>query len=159
MGTRTVYTGDTCTDNGSRGAQAGCGVWHKEDDPRNIGERVPHKVQTNQTGDLMAVLLAVKRHDPGEDLRIISGSRYIIDGPTKNLRRWEQRRWVDISHGGLFKTIVAEARFRKNSLEGSAVKETWRNCLRDEEELPTNWPSARGVLVGILVTRPAGHIS
>lgn len=69
-------------------------------------------MQTNQTGELTAVLLAVKRHDPEENLRIVSDLKYVIDGLTKNLRKWEQRGWVDVSHGNLFKTIVAWVRWR-----------------------------------------------
>ena len=55
--------------------------------------------------------------------------------------------------------LTNEARFQKNALEAAAIKGTWRNCLKDEEELPAHWPKARGVLVGILVTRPLGCVS
>ena len=106
----TVYMDGACINNGGEEAQAGCGIWYGEDDPRNTGERVPHRVQTNQTRELTAVLLAVKRHNPTKDLRIISDSKYVIDRLTTNLRRWEKRGWVDVSHGDLFKTIVAWTR-------------------------------------------------
>ena len=55
--------------------------------------------------------------------------------------------------------LTNEARFQKNALEASTVKGTWRGCLRNEAELPADWPKARGVLVGILVARPPGRIS
>ena len=109
----TAYTDGACLNNGSDEAQAGCGVWYGDRDPRNISERVPHETQSNQTGELMAVLLAVKRHDLVEDLQIVSDSKFVVEGLMKHLKRWEQRGWVDVSHGGLFKTIVAWARWRK----------------------------------------------
>ena len=98
-----------CINNGEGDAQAGCRIWYWENDPRNTGERVPHRKQSNQTGELTAVFLAVKRHDPAKDLRIISDSKYIIDGLTTNLKRWERRGWMDVSHSNLFRAIVAWA--------------------------------------------------
>lgn len=59
------------------------------------------------------VLLAVKNHDPAEDLRLISDSKYVIDRLTKNLKRWEQRGWIDITNGNLFKSIIAWIRWRR----------------------------------------------
>ena len=61
----------------------------------------------------MAVLLAVKNHDPHGDLRLISDSKYIIEGLTKHLQRWEQRGWTGVTNGEIFKTIITWIRWRK----------------------------------------------
>ena len=84
-----AYTDRACLKNGSDEAQAGSRVWYREDKPRNISERVPHEVQSNQTGELVVVLLVVKWQSLDGDLRIISDSKYVIDSLMKNLRRWE----------------------------------------------------------------------
>ena len=41
-------------------------------------------------------------------------------------------------------------RFRKKALDEKLVKSTWFNCLKDEESLPPDWHTNKGVLVGIL---------
>ena len=111
----TVYTDGACINNGHEDAQAGSGVWYGDSDPRNISERVPHAVQSNQTGELTAILLAVSRHDPLDNLHIISDSRYAIDGLMRNLERWERRGWIDITHGDLFRETVAKIRWRRGT--------------------------------------------
>ena len=107
-----VYTDGACLNNGSDEAQAGYGAWYGEGDPRNMSGRVQHRVQSNQTGELMAILLVVKKHNLEGDLQIISDSKYTIKGLMKHQHRWEKRDWADVSHGDIFKTIIAWARRR-----------------------------------------------
>ncbi|TFK83414.1 hypothetical protein K466DRAFT_440347, partial [Polyporus arcularius HHB13444] len=62
-----VYTDGSCIDNGLPDAKAGSGVWFATDDSRNIAERVPGDVQSNQTAEIFAVTLAaraVPKHTP-----------------------------------------------------------------------------------------------
>ena len=120
--TTVVFTDGACTNNGDEDARAGSGVWYGDNDPRNISARVPHKLQSNQTGELIAVLLAVKNHCPDGDLKILSDSRYVIDGLTKNRKRWEERNWIDTQHGDLFKCITAWMRWRKGTTTLEWVK-------------------------------------
>ena len=108
----TAYTDGACINNGEESAAAGLGVWYGDDDPRNISLRVPIPLQTNQTGELMAILMAVTHHPPNGDLHIMSDSRYAIDGLTKNNRKWERRNWMDTAHGTLFECITAWMRWR-----------------------------------------------
>ena len=115
----TVYTDGACMNNGDENASAGIGVWYGDEDPRNLSMRVPIAAQSNQTGELMAVLMATRNHPLNEDLRILSDSRYVIDGLTKNRSRWESRNWIDTHHGDIFKCITAWMRWRtgKTSLK------------------------------------------
>ena len=108
----TVYTDGACINNGDEDATAGYGVWYGENDQRNVSERVPLRTQSNQTGELMAILHTVSHHPKDEDIRILTDSRYAVDGLTKNLRRWEERNWIDTHHGELFKCIAAWMRWR-----------------------------------------------
>ena len=47
---------------------AGFGAWYGENNPRNRGERVPLTLQSNQTGELMAILHTVSKKPRDEDL-------------------------------------------------------------------------------------------
>ena len=71
------------------------------------------------------------------------------------------RRWTNTLNKRLTtdRMLTNGARFKQNALQGRVVRATWINCLRDEVMLPANWPTARGVLVGILVARPSGRES
>ena len=55
--------------------------------------------------------------------------------------------------------LTNSARFKKNAIEAKLVKATWSGCLAGEEDLPSDWPTAKGVLVGISVTRPSAHLT
>jgi len=120
--TTTVYTDGACINNGEETAKAGSGVWYGINDPRNISERVSHKIQSNQTGELTAVLLAIKNHPQNENLNILTDSKYVIEGLTKNAKKWEERNWTNIQHGDIFKCITAWTRWRKGKMYLKWVK-------------------------------------
>ena len=117
-----VYTDGACLNNGDEDARAGSGIWYGDGDPRNRGVWVPHKEQSNQTGELMAVLLAVKDHPPNEDLHIVSDSKYVIEGLTTHVKKWEERNWLNIRHGDIFKCITAWLRWRSGKTSFQWVK-------------------------------------
>ena len=48
-------------------------------------------------------------------------------------------------------------RFGKKALNEKLVKNTWKGCLKNEEDLPSDWYRLKGVLVGISSLRPAGR--
>lgn len=52
--------------------------------------------------------------------------------------------------------LTDNARFGKRVLDEKLVKETWKRCSKDEDELPDDWQSAKGVLVGISTPHPQG---
>ena len=51
-----VYTDGSCINNGKANAKAGIGVYFGENDQRNVSERVIGKKQTNNTGELQAII-------------------------------------------------------------------------------------------------------
>ena len=118
----TVYTDGACVNNGRKNAKAGSGAWYGENDPCNLSVRVAHKEQSNQTGELVVVLMVVKNHPPNEDLHIISDSKYVIDGITKHAKKWEERGWIDVQHKDLFKCVIAWMRSRKGRTTMEWVK-------------------------------------
>ena len=44
--------------------------------------------------------------------------------------------------------VLTNSRFGKWALEKKPVRGTWKRCLTREEELPEDWTSIKGVLVG-----------
>ncbi|KAI0656861.1 hypothetical protein C8Q70DRAFT_894013, partial [Cubamyces menziesii] len=67
-----IFTDGSCLKNGRMDAQAGSGIWVGEGSPQNRAERVPYENQTNQTGELYAVMLAHKATPPYIPLHIVT---------------------------------------------------------------------------------------
>ena len=127
-----AYTDSACINNGQENAAAGSGVWYGDNDPRNKSLRVPHKNQSNQTGELTAILAAVRDNPTSANLRIISDSKYAIDGLTKHAARWEDKNWIGNQNGDLFRDITAWVRWRKGTTTLRWVK--GHNGTRGNEE-------------------------
>ncbi|KAF8158386.1 ribonuclease H-like domain-containing protein, partial [Crassisporium funariophilum] len=74
-----IYTDGSCLSNGTPHARAGAGVWWGEGSPNNCSERVPGPGrQTNNRGEVYAILMALRQADPCTTLRILSDSEYAI---------------------------------------------------------------------------------
>ena len=117
-----VYTDGSCMNNGEMTARAGSGVWFGDDDDRNVGFRVPGADQSNQVGELAAILHAIRSVPRDQALTIKTDSMYAINGLTRNLEKWEDRGWLGSKHAELFKSITAWMRFRSNTTKISWVK-------------------------------------
>jgi len=113
--TVTVYTDGACVNNGLENSATGSGVWYGDNDPRNSSTRVALENQSNQTGKLMAILIAIKDNPPETNLRIISDSKYAIDSLMKYTEEWEAHNWLGNQNGNLFKCITAWVRSRKGT--------------------------------------------
>ena len=107
-----IYTDGSCVNNGTEEAKAGSRVWYGAQDPQNTAIRVPGKKQSNQIGELVAILHAVKTAPANRPIRIKSNSEFAIKGLTIYVKDWESKGWIGISHGPLFKCITAWLRAR-----------------------------------------------
>lgn len=108
----TVYTDRSCINNGTEEARVGSGIWYGNNDPQNTAIRVPGKKQTNQVGELMAILYVIRNTPGNQPLRIMSDSKFVIEGLTTYAQEWEEKDWVRIEHGTLFKCTMAWLRAR-----------------------------------------------
>jgi ribonuclease HI len=99
----TTYTDGSCTDNGKENAKCGGGTWFGQNDPRNKALRVPGEIQTNQIGELAAVIVALETTLHFHPLEIVSDSKYVINRLTLHLREWEDKGWIGIQNTTLFK--------------------------------------------------------
>ena len=93
-----AYTDGSCIKNGKLDVESGSGVWFGDNHPLNRAIKVPGTLQTNQTGKIAAIVVALQTADPTAPLTIVSDSRYAIDGLTKHLRTWEDNGWTEISN-------------------------------------------------------------
>jgi ribonuclease HI len=103
----TVYTDGACVNNGKLNAKCGSGVYFGPDDPRNISFRPSGNLQSNQAGEIVAILKAATAIPKFFPIKIISDSQYAIDGLTKHLSSWEDKGWIGIKNALLFKTTAS----------------------------------------------------
>lgn len=122
--------------NGSENARAGSGLWYVNDDPRNVALRLPDSIeQTNNAGEAVAVLEAVRRAPHNALLRIKSDSQVTIDGLTKNLQSWEDKGWIGVKYMDILIPTVALMRARK----GHTILEKVKGHSGSEGNEPTHW--------------------
>ncbi|KAI0342569.1 ribonuclease H-like protein [Trametopsis cervina] len=87
-----LYTDGSCHHNGDADARAGSGVWYGLDDERNIAKRVPGAAQSNQTGEIYAIILAVAATPP--------------------LHKWRDQGWIGIANAELFQMAAYQLQQR-----------------------------------------------
>jgi ribonuclease HI/exonuclease III len=92
----TVYTDGSCINNGRPDAKCGAGIWYGDGDERNQAVRVPGEEQSNQVGELAAVVVALQDIGTHAPITIVSDSKYVIDGFTKNLVKWENKGFTGV---------------------------------------------------------------
>jgi ribonuclease HI len=97
-----VYTDGACFNNGKKDARCGSGIWYGPDDERNRAIRVPGEPQSNQIGELVAVITAINATPPFQPLEISTDSKYVINGLTTHLGTWENHGWINIKNAALF---------------------------------------------------------
>ncbi|KAG2053127.1 ribonuclease H-like protein [Suillus hirtellus] len=102
----TIYTDGSCKNNGKLNAACGSGIWINEGNPMNKAIRVLGNKQSNQIGELAAVLVALQSTNPLTPIRIITDSKYVINGITNHLKEWEDTRWIDVDNADTFKAIT-----------------------------------------------------
>ncbi|GAA6027007.1 hypothetical protein JCM8097_006034 [Rhodosporidiobolus ruineniae] len=92
---RVVYCDGSSRGNGKKGAVAGIGVfWGHEVGAKNLSERLPGPLQTNNRAEMYAVARILET-DPTPDLplTICSDSEYTIGVFSKWISGWKRRNW------------------------------------------------------------------
>lgn len=91
----TVYTDGSCLDNGLQNARSGAGIWIEDAHPLNRAIRVPGPLQSNQIGELAAILIAAQSAPPSADLMIITDLIYAIRVLNHSLAAEEDAGWTN----------------------------------------------------------------
>ncbi|CAJ2511556.1 Uu.00g071810.m01.CDS01 [Anthostomella pinea] len=88
-----VFTDGSSLANGRKGAAAGAGVYFGKNDKRNVSERLEGEAQTNQRGELTAILRALEAVPTKQKMRIITDSQYSINCVTEWVNNWQKNGW------------------------------------------------------------------
>jgi len=119
-----VYTDGACTNNGSKHAEGGIGVFFGDGDPRNVSRRIRPSAEvpgiTNQSMELVACKTAVlrwlqqRRDDTttADVLCVRTDSEYVVKSMTVWAKRWEKDGWKGrngrpVSNLGLMRDLYA----------------------------------------------------
>ncbi|KAI0042971.1 ribonuclease H-like protein [Auriscalpium vulgare] len=98
--------------NGKRNARCGAGVWVEDNHPLNHAFRVPGTAQTNNVGELTAVLLVARDAPPFAPLTIHTDSEYVIKGFTEHLPHWEDIGFIGVKNAALWRSAAHRLRAR-----------------------------------------------
>jgi ribonuclease HI len=107
-----VFTNRACYNNRKLNARSGSGIWYSPNDERNLAIRVSGNAQSNQTGEIMAVIAAANATPPFQPLEISTDSKYVINSLTTHLDQWESQGWIGIKNAPLFKKVAHLLRIR-----------------------------------------------
>ncbi|KAG2063740.1 hypothetical protein BDR04DRAFT_1131021 [Suillus decipiens] len=90
----------------------GSGIWIGDNHQLNKAIKVPGTSHSNQIGELSAVLVALQLADILTPLKIVTDSKYVINGLTTHLTNWEDIGWIGIANTTLFKARPAPTIFQ-----------------------------------------------
>ncbi|KAJ6569210.1 ribonuclease H-like domain-containing protein, partial [Mycena capillaripes] len=99
-----VYVDGSCLNNGRDNATAGAGIYWGPNHPWNEAIRVPD-AQTNNRGEVYAILRALQRAHPNKTLHIWSDSEYAMETIATRAPDEASCGWK-CTHGDLFNDIV-----------------------------------------------------
>jgi ribonuclease HI len=102
----TIYTDGACLNNGKANARCGSGIWIGPEHDLNQALRVPGDAQSNQIGELAAVIAAISAVPKSYPIKIITDSRYVITGLTTHLGMWEDKGWIEVKNAEFFKAAA-----------------------------------------------------
>ncbi|TFK56225.1 ribonuclease H-like protein, partial [Heliocybe sulcata] len=117
-----AFTDGACLDNGSVNARAGSGVFFGPNDHRNISSRLLDSFNTNNAGEIAAVLLLTKAVDSFAPIHFESDSRLVVNGLARDYRDWEDRNYVGVRNAALWRPLVAALRARSAPTTFSWIK-------------------------------------
>ncbi|OJT08964.1 Transposon TX1 uncharacterized 149 kDa protein [Trametes pubescens] len=110
---RTIGTDGSCTRNGEANARAGAGVYVAAGSLDNIAMRLPRNMlQSNQTAEMTATLLATTKLDNRRPLLHETDSKTVIRALTADRKKHEDEGYILQKNSGLTKTALAALRAR-----------------------------------------------
>ncbi|KAF5334783.1 hypothetical protein D9611_012913 [Ephemerocybe angulata] len=115
-----IYADGACFNNGRKNARAGSGAYWGEGCGRNISARVPDE-QTNNRGELFAVLGVLLTESPQHTLHIYSDSEYVMESLITRGAQNAARGW-DMINGDLFRDIANLLKHRPAPVKFIQVK-------------------------------------
>jgi ribonuclease HI len=82
------------------------------EDLANQSIRVPGPVQSNQLGEIIAVVASLQAIENYVPITFKTDSMYVIQGLTQDLRNWEDMGWIGVANKDAFWAAAALLRIR-----------------------------------------------
>ena len=108
-----IFMDGSCLHNSQHNTTCEAGVWFTDRHPLNKVIHVPGPAQSNQTGEITAIVVALQISPPTSDLMINTDSRYVIQSLTDSLESHEDSAWANVLNASWIK--VAAYHLRKRS--------------------------------------------
>lgn len=107
-----AYVAGDCITKDDGEAVTGGGIWIEDDHPENGALSLTSGPHSKRLGQIAATLLVVQTTPETETLRIRTDSKYLIDGITANLPKWEAMGYIGIENRKQIKALAAALRTR-----------------------------------------------
>jgi hypothetical protein len=102
-----VYTGGAQSIDELGNISSGSGIWYSLNDERKNSQlKLRTNINSDQPGELTAILWAVSEEPPQNNLTIISKSAY-IDRILGEVNKWERTGYIGVRNKELLKAIIA----------------------------------------------------
>ena len=98
-----VYMDRACINNRKDNAKCSGRIWFRPNHAINKALHIPGRAQSNQIGELGAVIAAIDAVPTNQPMKIITDLQYVIKGLTDNLHKWKVRGWIGIQNTAFFK--------------------------------------------------------
>ncbi|KAF6753116.1 ribonuclease H-like domain-containing protein, partial [Ephemerocybe angulata] len=125
-----VYTDGSCFNNGLPTAHAGAGVYFGPGNTKNAALRVPGPGQTNNRGELYAILESLRIVERHHGLEIYTDSKYAIEMITILAPAAATVDW-DVPNGDVLRAIAEEIKSRPSPVTLKQVKGHSGNAHND----------------------------
>ncbi|KZT18461.1 hypothetical protein NEOLEDRAFT_1193334, partial [Neolentinus lepideus HHB14362 ss-1] len=88
----------------------------------NRAIRIPGPDQSNQIGELIAIIIALQNAPAFTPITFITDSMYVIEGLTIHLSSWEDQGWVGVENSRFFKAAAYHLQYRSATTDFKWVK-------------------------------------
>jgi len=113
------FTDGACEFNGSSNARAGIGVLWNNNEYKNLTEKLPGEIQTNNRAEIYAIIRALETCQDNEKiLDIMTDSEYIVNAHNLWMEKWVKNNWMrgsePIKNRDLFERMEELIKLRGN---------------------------------------------
>jgi ribonuclease HI len=100
----------------------------------NVALRIPGSAQSNQVGEIAAVIHAAANIPTFWPLLIVTDSKYVIEGLTVHLLHWENKGWINVENTNFFKMAAYLLRRRSAPMTFKWVKGHNRDLGKEQSD-------------------------
>jgi ribonuclease HI/exonuclease III len=118
----TITISSSCRNEGRPDATCVGGTWCEEEEGLITHTKAHDQKSTQLSAELTALIRAMQNIDPVRPVTVRSSNRLLVEGPTRNLRGWEDKGWVGVPSRKLWQALIYELRRRSAQIDFEWVK-------------------------------------